>query len=234
MRAAFLLALIGCQSTPNTVPCPETHHEAPKPMPAFEQPVIIDAAAPVETDTNTDTYFQTEVKAFAERTNRDLVGWGTLHFDGTDKKFRYAAIVVREIPEHQALNPFPYEGGYIIQTDEYEYWFVATWWTSPLWGMSDPLAWEDHADNRITHKQLHNHGEEELEFAMRDHEIVVLKDFDYSSRDDTRENRQFATKSGTCPAKRCPPFASYSAQGIGIKLAGPTATIATLPQPILQ
>jgi len=173
------------------------------------------------------------VRAYAKRRRLQLASWGTLHLDGSKKPYRYAGMIVRIGADDRPDCDQPCTGGYIIEQAPGRYWYVATWWTAPVFHMPetdllpDEPSWDALDDTWIQHDQIHNHGKEKVSFGLRGGTLVILEDDDYNSRRDDVGERVYA-KDGVCHG-RCPAMKGWSPQGIYMELLGPVARLDDLP-----
>ena len=230
MRLAIVVALVACQqSEPAPPPAP-----VPLPAPARDAAPAPDAAIDAAVPRTSDDDFKDLVRQYAKRRKLLLASWGTLHLDGSAKPYRYAGMVVNIDKDDRPDCDTPCTGGYIIEQAPGTYWYVATWWTAPVFHMPEtdgPLpdepAWDALDDTWIEHDQMHNHGKEKVSFGLRGGKFVILEDDDYNSRREDVGDRVYA-KNGVCKGK-CPAMAKWHPQGIYMELLGPVAKLEDLP-----
>jgi hypothetical protein len=222
---AFLLT--ACDGRPS----PDPTHQAREAVriPAARPPPAIPVPAPVVPPPAHDETldFRSLTDTIASRTGSRVIAWGTalLADDGSPRAF-----AVLE-PEDGG----PGRGAYLIEDTEAARWLVSfaadgrtlPWALEPGTSRDSDPAWQVRSDGAVEHAQSHPHGGEELAFALRGGDLVVLE-HDYTGDADTEvtERQRFATD-GVCD-RPCPLLREFTTEDLDLVVTGPSAALSSL------
>jgi hypothetical protein len=208
---------------------PSTAAEPASPRPAGGDPPAPPAAAPAEAIT--DAQFQTLAREVGTATGRHVAAWGTVRLDGSERAYRVATLRYSDMNANEAT------AAYVIEVQPGQFWSVAFMLDGhtrmSFDGDGDPgnePPWQPSTDTTLTLAVGHRGGGEDIELAVRDGRLVVLKHYvmDDAREDDTpRVDDEFA-KNGVCTPTPCPPLAGFVTQEAGMVVKGPADTAAGL------
>jgi hypothetical protein len=232
--ALVLLAIAGCKMDPAP-----PHEIAPTPAPVPEPPR--DAAPPdVSIDApriDTDETFRADVRAFATREGqrRRIRAWGTLHLDGSAKRYRFAILDVIVAANDTLVPGSAGTGVYLIEQDANTFWAIAFWWGVAVFRV-DPIVgdppgeppWMVSTNDAFEHAHNHNHGGARARFALRGGRFVVLYEWDENTRREPVDTIVHDFDDGTRACKQCPPLARHRFPGTDLMLWWPAHSIAQI------
>jgi hypothetical protein len=165
-----------------------------------------------------DARFQDLADRIATRSQQHVVGWGTAPLAEDLRPRRFAVLEPDDLTHGR--------GAYLIEDTRTALWLV----TFAIDGRTRPWAvdladdaWQLRTDGAIAHAQAHPHGSEEMTFALRGHELVVLT-HDYLGEGETEvvERQRFATD-GVC-TEPCPALRGFATEDFDLEVVGPSRT----------
>jgi hypothetical protein len=175
--------------------------------------------------TPADTHFQDLADRVAARTGRHVIGWGTAPLADDARPRRFAVLEPDDLTHGR--------GAYLIEDTPHALWlvsFAVDGRTRPWAVDRADDAWQLRSDGAIDHAQAHPHGSEDLTFALRGHELVVLT-HDYLGEEESEvvERQRFATD-GVC-TEPCPPLRGFATEDFDLEVVGPARTLKELTPP---
>jgi hypothetical protein len=242
--AAAVLA--GCATAPPPPPQPVPPAKPQPVAPPVElvPPVVVDAPQ----SSAADEAFRVAVRLFTARpgARRIVAAWGTLHLDGTAKRYRFATLdVILDIHDgtRKRVPGTAGQGTYIVEQAADRYWLVGFDYDASSFHHEEryrgndgsPLpaepAWLELDDVGIAHGQNHNHGKNHATIALRGGSWVVLREDDDNVRREPDEEiaHAYAGDDGVCGSP-CPLLAGHHFVGGDLLALGASAgSIAELP-----
>ncbi len=161
--------------------------------------------------------FRDDAERLAARTDRHVIAWGDAPLAEDDLPRRFAVLEPDDLRYGR--------GAYLIEEAPGQHWIVsfAMDGRTDLWGLGathDDDTWQHRDDRAIEHAQTHRHGGEELAFALRDDELVVLR-HEYVGDADTEvvERQRFAPHD-VC-LEPCPPLRTFETFDFDLEVEGP-------------
>lgn len=184
-------------------------------------------ACPATPAATADDAFRTLVEKIGARTERRVIAWGTAQLadDGVARRF---AVLEPEDLRHG-------RGAYVIEDKSDALWLVSFYadgrtvpWALETGATSDADApWRTLDDRAIEHAQGHPGGGEQVTFALRDGELVVLE---HDHIDDVErevvERQRFAQR-GVC-REPCPALRGFATEDLDLRVVGPARTVDAL------
>jgi hypothetical protein len=169
-----------------------------------------------------DVRFQELADRAATRTGRHVVGWGTAPLADDTRPRRFAVLEPDDLTHGR--------GAYLIEDTRTALWLVtfAIDGRTRLWAVDRADdSWQPRLDAAVDHGQTHPHGSEEITFALRGGDLVVLT-HDYLGEGETEviERQRFATD-GVC-TEPCPTLRSLSTEDFDFEVVGPVRTLGAL------
>jgi hypothetical protein len=199
-------------------------------------PVLVAACAPAASDPvategdaghGAELAFRAGAERVGARTDRRVIAWGTARLGDDGRPRRFAVLEPDDLRRGR--------GAYLIEDTPRALWLVsyhADGRTVP-WGLrpGDPLdgdpTWQVLDEVAIEHAQGHPQGGEEIVFALRRGQLVVLAhDHLGEVGIEVVERRRFA-RDGVC-TEPCPPLRGHATDDLALRVAGPSPTIDAL------
>ena len=161
--------------------------------------------------------FRDEAEHLAARTDRHVIAWGDAPLGEDDLPRRFAvlepddrrygrgAYLIEDAPGQRGLVSFAMDG------------------RTELWGLGathDDDTWQHRDERAIEHGQSHRHGGEEIAFALRDDELVVLRhQYVDDAETEVIERQRFAPED-VC-LEPCPPLRTFETFDFDLQVDGP-------------